>query len=353
MRHRPAREVVIPLILTVTSNRFAYPQPPGFEENSFADLDKFFPKDSRHVVLKGTEVTSLHPTQLSINHRFEGSMTIEFDHCIYCLGATYPEPGRASSIHKKDAIEAQRRIQADLKKAESVLIIGGGPVGVEFSGELRTQYPDKKIVIATSGDVLIPGPWKPSLPQKLNDLLKRENIEIRYNAKADLPEDLPLAKLLPEVKTLNLSDGSTVEADFVLAAMGGKPNTSVVEKSGYKRILDDTGRIQVDPTTLRLIDEEFSRCHALGDCSDSPGPKTYFAATNQTPVVAAQVLSQAQEKGVASKLYKEPISVMVVPFGTKDGYGQITKAVVGPWVVPFAKGKGLFVSDFKKLYRVS
>jgi NADH dehydrogenase FAD-containing subunit len=35
---------------------------------------------------------------------------------------------------------------ARLQAAETVLIIGGGPVGVELAGEIATDFPNKKVL---------------------------------------------------------------------------------------------------------------------------------------------------------------------------------------------------------------
>lgn len=327
---------------------------PGFEENNFASLDNFFDKGSRHVVLSGTEVTKLDEDSVTISREFEGSSSIPFVYACLALGATYPIPGRPRSTSREEGLENQRQMQKDIKAAKSILVVGGGPVGVEFVGEVRTQYPKstgKAVTLATSGGELIPGGWKKSLGQKIHTLLTSEGIDIKYNAKVDLPEDVEVGKLLPTVRSFELPDGGKVEADFVIMATGGKPNTTLV-KDDYPEALNDMGQIKVEPTTLRLLDPKLGKYFAIGDCTDSPGPNTYFTVMQQAPVVSAHLLALAQGKGKASKLYKEPMNVMVVPFGPSQGHGQIGPFVMGSWVTSLGKGKTLFVPDFKKLYRV-
>lgn len=301
------------------------------------------------MVLKGTEVTQLHAKSLTLSEPFEGSAELSFEYAVLALGATYNPPSRPASSSKQDAIEAQRALQAAIKKSNSVLIVGGGPVGIEFSGEIRSVYKDKKVTIATSGP-LMPGPWKDSLRTKLAGLLKSSAIDAKTNVKVDLPQDLAIAQHLSTPRDVPLSDGSTVSTDFVLVATGGQPNTSLISNSGFSSILDDQHRIKVDPTTLKISDGELSeRYYSFGDASNAPGPKTYFAASQQAPVLTSQLLA-ALKKGKA-KAWKEPMNVMVVPFGPSDGRGQVGPFVLGGWFASFAKGKTLFVPDFKKLYQ--
>ncbi|CAO1621893.1 unnamed protein product [Sympodiomycopsis kandeliae] len=321
----------------------------GKEEDSFADLDSFFPSGSRHVVLKGTEVKQLHANSLTLSKEFEGSTQLDFAYAVLGLGATYNPPSRPASVSKQEAIAGQRALQAAVKQSKSLLIIGGGPVGVEFSGEVRTVYSDKKITLVTSGP-LLPGAWKDSLRNKLTSLLHSNKIEVKTQTSIEIPEDVPIAEHLPTPRDITLSDGSKVSTDFVLIATGGKPNTTLLTSSGFGANLDENNRIKVNPTTLKVADGELAeRYFAFGDASNAPGPKTYFAATQQVPVLTSQILA-AINKGKA-KTWKEPMNVMVVPFGPSNGHGQIGPFVLGGWFTSFAKGKTLFVPDFKKLYQ--
>lgn len=42
-----------------------------------------------------------------------------------------------------------------LKAAKSVLIVGGGPTGVELAGEIVTDFPDKKVTLVHGGARLL------------------------------------------------------------------------------------------------------------------------------------------------------------------------------------------------------
>jgi NADH dehydrogenase FAD-containing subunit len=62
---------------------------------------------------------------------------IPYDFLVVATGSTYAFPARppdgAASI--KEVEEALRSFQADVKAATSILVVGGGAVGVEFAGE--------------------------------------------------------------------------------------------------------------------------------------------------------------------------------------------------------------------------
>lgn len=41
----------------------------------------------------------------------------------------------------------QCNVLSQVQAADSVLVIGGGATGVEMAAEIRTEYPDKKVLI--------------------------------------------------------------------------------------------------------------------------------------------------------------------------------------------------------------
>lgn len=324
---------------------------PGAETQALTDLDAFFPSSSRHIVLKETAVTKLHERSVAIDRDFEGSSTVPFEYALLATGATYAHPSRPTSAHKQDVLRGLRDVQADVKRAQSILVVGGGPVGVEFIGEVRALYPNKKITLVSKGEGLIEG-FNPNLGKRLHNTLKRTNVEVRLGTSLDeLPRDFPTSKLLDSAQAFSFSDGSKVDADFVLVASGGKPNTSLVSSSGFDSALDDEGRLKVDAQFLRVSDRKLGFYFAVGDCSNAPGPKTLVATKFQVPVAVAGIQQLLAGKGRSSKAYKEPPQILLVSYGPKDGQGVIMGWNVGSWLTAVIKSKTLFVSDFKKLYR--
>jgi cation diffusion facilitator CzcD-associated flavoprotein CzcO len=71
--------------------------------------------------------------------RLRGGSTIQFDFCVLCTGASYAAPIK-SPMEAAATVEQRRRQYKDtheqLAAAQSVVVVGGGFVGVELAAEI-------------------------------------------------------------------------------------------------------------------------------------------------------------------------------------------------------------------------
>ncbi len=85
---------------------------------------------------------------------------IKFDYLIICTGFSYAKPIKDASANtliarKKSLLDQYQKIE----ESDSILVVGGGIVGVELAGELAVKYGKtnlKKIGICQRGDRLLP-----------------------------------------------------------------------------------------------------------------------------------------------------------------------------------------------------
>ncbi|PWN44287.1 FAD/NAD(P)-binding domain-containing protein [Ceraceosorus guamensis] len=320
---------------------------PDFENKIFAPVAGFFPKDSRHIALGSTEVTSLGKTSVTISKPAEslsGVTEIPFAYAIIATGSSYAYPSRPVAVDVATSKANLKKTQEDIKQAKSILVIGGGPVGIEFAGEVVDQHPSKKVTLATSGPALLSPAWKSSLADKLEWQLEKAGVELITNAKVDLPSDVKTGELLTESVSVKAGE-KTVETDFILIGTGAKANGQLLPADAK----DQDGRVKVDQQ-LRVQSETLGdRYFAVGDIVSAEGSGTFINAQNHVPVVAAN-LGAVLKGGKPAKAFKPMLGVLTVPIGQKAGASQLFGFVVGEWLTPIIKGKHLFLSTFTKTF---
>jgi glutathione reductase (NADPH) len=168
-------------------------------------------------------------------------------------------PGSGHAITSNEAFYLSRL-------PESIIIVGGGYVGVEFAGIFHGLGTEVTLVHRRS--LLLTG-FDRDVRETLATEMRKKGIELRFNAQIESVE-----KKRNGIKA-TFSGGLCLEAEKVMLATGRAPNVEGLglEKGGVK--LDKKGAIVVDEyscTTAPSI-------YAVGDCTDR---------RNLTPVAIAE-----------------------------------------------------------------
>src|SRR5437660_12742832 len=66
---------------------------------------------------------------------------IAADYIVLATGSRYPFPAKTDLVNAEHAQEQIRRAHRALTKANRVLLLGAGPVGIELAGEIREVWP--------------------------------------------------------------------------------------------------------------------------------------------------------------------------------------------------------------------
>lgn len=242
------------------------------------------------------------------------------------FSSIYALPMRPMSPKMEECVEKLREMQREVAASQHILIVGGGPVGVEFAGEVKEEHPDKKITLVQQAPALIAG-FRAGLGKRLFSQLTAKGVDVRLDTGVELTQELMdlSQKRMPngETRAIKLSDGTTVDTDFLFLGTGGKPNVSVVSKDALAAP-DKAGvqRIDVDPATLRLRHAELGkRWFAAGDACNTPDSKTSISAEDHGGVVATQMVAQADSNPGLSKKYAAKPSIMSVVSARKAETG--------------------------------
>jgi apoptosis-inducing factor 2 len=240
------------------------------------------------------------------------------DFVVLATGSSYPFPAKSDVDDAEAATAKYRALNAELAAAESVLLLGAGPVGIELAGEITSAWPDKRVILADIADDILAGPYMPELRAELRRQLAERNVELVLGA-AD-----PAAEL---------------EADVVLHTHGATPETGYLADD-LAAARDADGLLTVTPE-LRLAGH--ANVFAIGDVA-AGHVKKGAAAMRHAPVAAGNIRALITGEGELATYDPFPPAI-VVPLGPDGGSGQLPGAdeIASRETVSEIKGRHLMV----------
>ena len=262
--------------------------------------------------------------------------TIRFKRAIIASGSHYPTLPLAKSISALDYKERHQEMAENhktLAAAKSVLLIGGGNVGVEFAGEIASAFPDKDITLAHAGDTLLDS-MKPKAQLKALAQLTAKGVTVKFNRRFKKAGDLYLCSQSHE----------TIQADLVYECVGMKPNTDFL-KAELAPVLDANGLVKVD-SSMNVVG--YKNLYALGDCSALDISKHGYLASVQGNMLADAILKA--EKGKKVKPYKTPTIAIMAVTGQDTGVAQFPFAVFTAKFIIGLKQKDLGIGEMFKMF---
>jgi len=220
-------------------------------------------------------------------------------------------------------------------RANEVVIVGGGAVGIETAGEIREAYPSKKITLIHGGRLLLNDTYPDKFRKNIEKRLRSHNVDVVLKEYVDsVPES--------GTGTVVTGSGKHYEADLIIASYGSRPNTSYLS-SLDNNVLTTSGNVKVLPT-LQVVNHP--GIYAIGDIIDWKEQKQAGKAPGHAAVVAANILSYIAG-APQTKVYKGFFAEMIViPIGKTDGAGYfdvLWGLQFGAWFASMIKGKTLMV----------
>ncbi|MDQ3503946.1 MAG: NAD(P)/FAD-dependent oxidoreductase [Actinomycetota bacterium] len=178
----------------------------------------------------------------------------------------------------------------------SLVIMGGGPVGCELA-QLHVRFGVRVTLVEAGPQVA--GKEEPSIAGLLAQVLRDDGVDVRLGVEVQRAEltEAGLARV-------HLSDGTTVEAERVLVAVGRKPTTEGLGLDLLGIEPDDSGALAVD-AHCRIVGQQ--HVWAAGDVTGT-APFTH-TANYQARVVSDNLLGRertADYRAVPRAVYTEP-----------------------------------------------
>ncbi len=221
---------------------------------------------------------------------------------------------RAISVNQLDHYESFRK---ELPEGARVLIMGSGLVGTEFANDLiSTGY---RAVVVDMLPLPLAQLVPPAAGEMVRDALAAQGAEwhlghkiTSINYKGDAPGYVA-----------TLDDGTLIEADLVLSAVGLRPNVALAAEAGLEIGLGIGGGIKVNEFGQTSDPHIF----AIGDCAEyQHGLSAYV-----TPIMAAARGIAPTVLGTPTAIRFPPLSVQVKTTLLPINLLPPPRAVEGQW----------------------
>ncbi|GAQ78853.1 hypothetical protein KFL_000200050 [Klebsormidium nitens] len=259
---------------------------------------------------------------------------IPFDFLIVSSGSSFA--GTPKTLEEKR--QWYREQYEGIKAADSVLIAGGGPTGVEIAAEIITSYPDKKLTLVHAGERLVPF-MNEKASAKAKDFLVKRGATVLLNDKVNLSNT--------STREFRTTSGYAITADYTLAATRARFDSAFM-RAHFATALNAEGRVKVEPS---LLVEGTRNIFAIGDVTALPEAKQGYYLTAHIATVAANLQTLAKNAAATRlKSYKAQTTtaVALVSLGRKDGIMQTPLLTFSGWVPASLKSKTLFLDKARK-----
>lgn len=266
------------------------------------------------------------------------------DYIILATGSAYPFPAK---VDVDDSAAAKAKIGATheaLAQAESVLLLGAGPVGLELAGEIKAAWPAKTVTILDPVDDILAGRFTQDFRAELRHQLDALGIDLILGTslRDQPPSDVGEAKTF----TATTHSGRALSVDIWFRCFGVAPATNYLagELSAARQA---TGHVDVTPE-LRLPGQ--GHVFAIGDITAIPEAKMAAAAGDHAGVVTANIRTLI-EGGEELIRYEPGPPGIALPLGPEWGasyapsYTSDPSGILDAETTSQIKGADLMIDD--------
>jgi len=353
----------------IPESKIVRPLKDAFAKYQSADLTLL------HGVVSSTDAAD-QKLIVRLNGETGETQELHYDSLLIATGTTSESP--LWTLHNDETLTwtALKSMHSILPSVKSVLIAGGGPVGVETAGEIAHAYPSCKVKLLSGRERLLHHLSQTTSARAQQHLERNLNVEVIHSLRIEsvTPDQASSTYSKSEATqptTVTLSDGTTQTVDLYISATGAKPNTSFLPQDW----LDDSKRIIMRDAFFRVRggqgdDSQVKNVYALGDvvsgssntsleldemipsvCSsiavDLAKRLSSSAAPQQSPTWLEALLDRVTgnkraqlPKQIESKPWKD---TGIIPVGPKLGTGQLNGYTLPSWFVVMAKSKTFLV----------
>jgi apoptosis-inducing factor 2 len=314
---------------------------PGYAEKAIVPISEALPK-ARYI--RG-RLVELSRAGASVEDDDGGRRMVTADITVLATGSRFSGPFIRSS---NGSIEERKasfyRLEALLASARRILIVGGGPLGVEMAGEIVETWPGRSVTIVQSGARIL-AETGDSASAHAARFLTEHGVALLTRERIESP--LPPNGYTAEPGEARTASGKHIAYDIMLCCIGGRPNTEYL-RAHFADRLDAEGRVRVTP---QLLMEGENDVFALGDITDLKENKMAMHIAGQVSVVEANIRAIASGR-TPPKTYKAKTGnlMMAVTLGSRAGviFAPPVGTLRSTWLNRKVKAEAMLVPKYRK-----
>jgi NADH dehydrogenase FAD-containing subunit len=266
-----------------------------------------------------------------------GLRSIHYDYLVIATGTT----GRSRlwslqsdpSLTKRSLLELHQKLQ----NANTVIIAGGGPVGVEVAGEISHFFSIRSCKLFSGGSRLLPRLRDVRVANDAESILAKKGVDIIHERKVVSAVETVTGKTV-----VTFDNGETEEVDVYIDTTGSKPNSDFLPRTW----LDDRGYVLTEATSLK-VQRAPAGVYCIGDVA-SYSNQNILDVTRAVPALGYTIWSdlrgaagnESNGKSLKRKEFAQFQSdTQVVPIGPSGGVGIIFGFRIPSWCVWLLKSR--------------
>lgn len=252
-----------PITIVADEEWMPYQRPP-LSKDFLIDLateDSLVLRDKAFFANKGIDlVLGARATEIDRGSRkvvLDGHSELVFDKLLIGTGSharKLPVPGAdLDGVRYLRTMQDAIDLKASLLDASEIVVVGGGFIGLEVAAS-ACKLGKKKVTVLESASRLLERAVSPTVSEFLLDMHMRHGVDVQLGETV-----VSIEGQSGHVTSVICKNGSKIQADLVLAGVGGLPNDQIAKNAGLNCTngiaVDDHGRTS-DPNIF-----------AAGDCT--------------------------------------------------------------------------------------
>ncbi|KAJ6580717.1 FAD/NAD(P)-binding domain-containing protein [Mycena capillaripes] len=299
--------------------------------------DKLFTKATSNATFVEGIVVAIQPDEqggLGVVLLADGTQ-LPYDVLVLAPGSVWEGP--LDFPWKSEAVKAfVNSSRTGFKKAQKIVLAGGGAVGVEYAGEIKDIWPEKEVTIIHGGNSIMNATYPARFREGLERGLRARGVNIILE---DYVDGIPP----PGPVTIRTRKGQEIDADLVISTRGPRPRTEFIAQLLGPETLDERGQIKVRQTMQLLAHPNI---FAVGDAINTVEQKQVNKAQAHAAIAAANVIAYLSPSGGKMKEYIGAPELIVITNGRNGGmayFGVLWGLTFGNWVARLMKSRSLLL----------